>query len=1304
MLKNLLISVFTLVFILPSFADKGSTGFEENKGQFPEKVHYRMGVPNGDLFLERGGLTYFFRSGEDIDRIHELHHHNKTPEPEDLKIDCHVFKVNFIGANREAKTTYSGKKQDYINYYTGSKRITNVKKYDKVNYQNLYNGIDLSYYTKEGFLKYDFTVNPNADPSLIKLKYSGHDNIKVKNGELHIKTSVNKVIEQKPFAYQIINGLKKEVPCNYKLVGNELRFDFPSGYDEKLPLIIDPVLVFATYSGGSGDNWGYTATFDQGGHAYGGGIALKYSASNGSYPTTTGAFQTSFGGGSGSFSTDIVITKYAPDGSSLVYSTYLGGSANESPHSLVVNSQDELLVLGTTSSSNFPMTTSSYDNTFNGGNNVSASSISYSNGSDIIVSKFNTSGTSLLGSTFVGGSGNEGLNLSGSLAYNYGDEFRGEIIVDSSDNCYIASMTYSTDFPVTAGAYQTAKNPSQDACVFKLNSDMSSLLWSTYLGGSGDDAAYSIQLDQNNLAVVTGGTQSSNFPTSSSALNTSIQGGVDGFITKLTNDGTTLTNSTFLGTGNYDQSYFVQLDDSNNIYVVGQTTGNYPVSAGVYSNPNSGQFIHKLDNSLSTSLISTVFGTGTSSTSTVTVDIALSAFLINKCNYIFISGWGGQTNNSAQASNSTTTGLPITPNALQTTTDGSDYYLMILTDNADSLLHASFFGGSVSAEHVDGGTSRFDERGIVYQAVCAGCGGNSDFPTTSGAWSQTNNSNNCNIGVFKFDLSNLTAEADVYGQPYACVGDTLDFLNLSNGGVYYDWYMGDGTQISTFEPSHAFSSSGVYQVMLVVTDSVSCIITDTAYVDITIAPEVQAQVSPPDSICEGDTTQVTSSGGTSYQWLPATDISNPNISNPLVYPKTTTTYSVIVSDSCGKDTAEVSIWVYPDNTSLSGDEFICIGDSVQLQANGGVSYSWSPAKGLSDSTISNPFAKPDTTTTYTVEITNTQGCSYIDSLQVVVDTNPPSSKTSGNTMICRGDSVEIWASGGSSYSWQPAKWVNNPGIKNPTVSPKDTTTFYVTVTNACGSVTDSITVFVHQAEGQAFGDTTVCPDNTAFLSAEGGVYYVWRPGKFVNSVNNETGTAVVNPDKPRAFVVTLTDSLGCKTKDTVYVDHYPIPEVDVGEDQLIDENGNNLFTENQGISYLWEPSYALSCDTCPATLAYPDTTTTYTLTLTDENGCVNSDNITIFVYSSFYVPNTFTPDGDGKNDVFYAYGTRIVEFEMDIYNRWGEHLFHSDDINEGWDGVYNGSVVKTGTYVWKIFYEESDGKRNIIYGNVNVLK
>ena len=190
---------------------------------------------------------------------------------------------------------------------------------------------------------------------------------------------------------------------------------------------------------------------------------------------------------------------------------------------------------------------------------------------------------------------------------------------------------------------------------------------------------------------------------------------VDGYIHRYDAAGT-LDGSTYLGTSAHDQSYFVQVDLAGNVYVVGQTHGAYPVSVGVYANPFASQFIHKLSGDLSSSVWSTRVG------SNGTEDISPAAFLVSDCGQIYFSGWGGDVNNFGQPNSSTTVGLPLTPDAFQSTTDGSDFYLMVLNADAESLAYATYYGGTLSGEHVDGGTSRFDKNGATPGGVCVWVG------------------------------------------------------------------------------------------------------------------------------------------------------------------------------------------------------------------------------------------------------------------------------------------------------------------------------------------------------------------------------------------------------------------------------------------------------------------------------------------------------------------------------------------------------------------------------------------------------
>lgn len=838
--------------------------YEENKGQWEKQVLFKLGLKNIDLYFEKNSITFQMYD------FHELLS-NDHPKSRDRIIAekstayYHSYKVEFLGANINVAHKALHAAETYHNYFIGNdpqKWASGVKLFEEIDYTNLYNGVDLKMYSDDMQPKYDFIVKAGADVSKIAMKYSGADGLQLREDNLIITTSLGLITEQKPYAYQYINGKKVEVLCKYVLKNSIVTFDIPNGYDKNYELTIDPVLIGSTYSGSTADNWGFTATYDNSANMYSGGIVAAAG-----YPVTTGAFQTKFGGGGvgGSWPSpwDIGIIKYNTTGSAQIYATYLGGAENDFPHSMVVNDLDELYVYGKTYSTNFPVSTNAYDKT------LSAKS-------DIIVTKFNSSGTALLGSTYVGGTGDDGVNFDayeinyGNLKFNYGDDARGEVIVDKSSDCYIASCTKSSDFPVTTGAYKTTFGGGQDGCVFKLNSNLSALTWSTFLGGTLDDACYGLTLDDKNNVYTSGGTMSTDFPVTTGVLHTTYMGLIDGFVSIIKNDGSALNASTFMGTSSYDQCYFVQTDKKNNVYVYGQTKGIYPTSVGVYSSTKGGLFIHKINSALTATVFSTIIGDGINTSPNITP----SAFLVDNCENIYIAGWGGKCSAGIGGGQGNTTGLPVTTGAYQTTTDGCDFYLMSLSKNAATLIYATFFGAlGGENEHVDGGTSRFDKRGVVYQSVCASCGPplTSTFPTTATAWSKTNKASNCNNAVFKidFETNNVVALASTTGV-VGCAPLTYTFINGSANASTYEWDFGDGSPIDySTAPSHQFVNGGTYTVKIVAKNPLSCNEIDSATVQVTVTPGPIVNLGVDyDMTCNAlkDITLDAKNAGSTYLW------------------------------------------------------------------------------------------------------------------------------------------------------------------------------------------------------------------------------------------------------------------------------------------------------------------------------------------------------------------------------------------------------------------------------------------------------
>jgi gliding motility-associated-like protein len=887
--------------------------FTENKGQWNQNIRYKLGLSNAHLYLEQNRFTWVFYSPEFLESIHP---HGKREAF--TGNNAFAYHVNFLNANPAATTAGKNAYADYSNYFIGSDAknwASRVKSYNEVLYTDLYSGIDMNIYGKNGLLKYDFIVGAGSSPAQVKMQYDGAEKLSIENGNLKVYNTFNTVTEHKPIAWQIISGKKVFVPCRFELSNNTVSFSFPESYNTNYELVIDPQIEFSTYTGSTADNWGYSATYNEVGNFYAGGIAFAPG-----YPTTTGAYQLNFGGGPGGYPTDISLTKYTPDGSTLAYSTYLGGSGNEMPYSMFVNANDEVFIFGATGSSNYPTTTGAYDQTFNGGTFTTVDNvIEFSSGSDILVSRMSADGTSLLASTYVGGVDNDGLNEVLPLNYNYSDHARGEIIIDDSGNPVIGSCTFSTDFPTTTGVTQQTNQGGQDGCIFKMNPGLTTLLWSTYLGGSLQDAVYSLKSDQLGNLFACGGTVSSDFPTTSGVLNQTYQGGIaDGFVARIDAAGGTLEIASYFGTTAYDQAYFVEIDGDNDVYIYGQTLGTYPVTNGVYSAPNTKQFIHKFNNDITSTYFSTTFGSGTSA-----LNISPTAFLVDVCEKIYVAGWGGNVNQYGYgwqnyANTGNTLGMQTSVDAYQPNTDGSDFYFMVLEQDASAFLYGTFFGGNGTDEHVDGGTSRFDKSGIIYQAVCAGCGGSDMFPTTPGAWSQTNNSTNCNLGSIKFRIQLSEVEVDVEVDNISstgCAPFTVDFLaNGVNAQGYY-WDFGDGDTSTLEDPTHVYSDTGTYTVMVIGYDSITCAglaFLDTSYATITVLDgNVNTFAGAETSICTGDTIQLgaTAVSGLTYQWTPSLGLSDDEISNPLAFPDETTTYILEASNpNCsGTDTVTITV-------------------------------------------------------------------------------------------------------------------------------------------------------------------------------------------------------------------------------------------------------------------------------------------------------------------------------------------------------------------------------------------------------------
>jgi gliding motility-associated-like protein len=1276
-----------------------------NEGQWDSKIHYSVDISQGTIFLNQTGFTYFLNDAM-------AHHHEKhdAENESERKIHCQVIKSELLNTTWKGVKTNGSPSQAYRNYYQGndpSKWKAKIYSTSQVLYSNIYDGIDLKVEGKSAYLKYSYIVSPGADVQQIVTQITGSKKVFLREGDLVTQTEFGEIIEKAPIAWNIHHGKKSKVAISFSLKENVVMYNFPKGFSESDTLIIDPDIVFSTFTGSTMDNWGMTATPDQAGNLYGGGIVF---AGSGSYPTVTGSFDLSFNGGNaytfggGTIAGfDVAITKFNSSGTALIYSTYLGGSGNESVHSLVTDEQGHLYVLGVTSSPNFPTVAGCIDETYNGGPTITTNELGFI-GSDIYVCHFDANGAALIGSTYLGGTGTDGIN-GGSLYFNYGDPFRGEIVVRSGE-VYIASSSSSADFPV-ASPFQGTLNGPQDAVVVKMNNGLTSLIWSTYIGGSSHDSGNSIQISSTGEVFVAGGTSSSNMPFSI-GNNLTYNGGIaDAYVMRLSGTTGTVLSGTYSGTNEYDQAFFVQLDLNDNAYIYGQSEGSIPISPGKYGVGNSGQYVAKFSPNLTNLIWTTPIGSGSGH-----IEISPTAFLVSNCGEIYLAGWGGQINVSYSpgAIHSTTQGLPVTSDAYQSTTTGSNFWLAVLEEDAVALNYATFIGGSggnSSSNHVDGGTSRFDKNGNIYHAVCAACGGaNNGFTTTPGVWSPTNPGPNCNLAAFKFELS--TIEAVVAApDPLICLPDPVVFNNNSANGNEFDWNFGDGTTSTLVNPSHVYSGPGQYTVTLIVTDTTQCFTPDTVQFIVNIGDFNGGIVNPIAETCANVPFQMEAFGGTVYHWEPPALFNNPTISNPLVSSAQSTQIFCVISDSCGIDTVYAQVNILNGTLSISNDTAICIGNSVNLFANGVTQITWSPPTYLDNPTSFTPISTPLSSITYSVTGTTSDGCQLTGSVHIHVDTSLPNPVMPDSLIYCEGGSGVVNVSGATSYAWSPPTNITPVNGPQVTINTSNNQTYYCDFTNACGTARDSIFVKINVPNILAGNDTTICPGETAILHASGGVSYSWTPSIYGALQPNGSLVLVKPTNSSTHYVVTGIDQYGCSDTASVRVNLFPAPFVQTNPDvyAILGEVVQLNATSNTAISYVWSPVEYVSCNVCQNPTTQPDKPMTFTVIAIDQNGCKASDIVHLFYDAIIYVPNTFTPNHNGTNETFFALGVNIRAFKLEIFNRWGELIYSGDALSQMWDGSYVGKPSPDGVYTWKIEYSEviSDERHQIV-GHVNLLR
>ncbi|KAA5533563.1 T9SS type B sorting domain-containing protein [Taibaiella lutea] len=976
---KLILKTILLLLLFASVASGSPIQFIPNKDQWNAPFAFKATIRSGyTVFFEKNAMTFLL---SDYSQVEDRHHkqpavitpaslwkdetgENETSAHNAGMVNNHAYRITFLNA---VTTEITGENASpyYHNYFLGNDRNRwkgHVNVFGGLRYRQIYPGIDLSYQSnKDNNVKYEFIVAPHASPESIQMRYTGADLSIAGNGNLVIKTSLGDVVEHAPYSFQIIGGEKVTVPSHFEIDNGVVSFAFSQGYDQARELVIDPIVEYQTFSGATDEVNAQGSSYGPNGNMY-----ALVTAFNNQWPATLGAFQTAFAG-----DMDIAMNVYTPDGSGLMYSSYVGGAGAEEPTSVSVNKLGQAVIVGYTSSSDFPTTAGCLQ--------------TLQRGNDGVAAVLSNDGAMLLSGSYYGSKS--------------GDDLIQDVVWANDNEFYIYGKCGGNTpppnklpFAMPANAFKPNNTGRYGSFVLKLNREQTQLLAGTYIGHSpsGKYEPLVLRLNEYTGEILIGGwsTNNANYPTTANAFqqpNTTYER--YGTISKFDADLTTLEASSCLHT----VVSGLDVDPDGNIYALGQTGANDLVtpSPGVYSENDpvwSFTFLAKMNSDLSAALVQTNLPPNLISDR--------YAFERSNCGHFYMY----YTCTDPNVGTSPPYGVPFTPNTLAggATNNTNGYYLMELNKDFQ-LVFASWLGfgtlpGGGQTSHWHGGTQDIDPEGRLYVNQCfrAGMG-------TAGAWSPSSQNGgawDAASTVVDMEMLRDTLEISLAALPdsFLCIGDAFQFNGTLSDPADFTLSFGDGSPNETLNlnPAYTYAAPGVYNVILEATPVDGCdfsTVRDSITVSV-LEPEV-VTVYPQDTVaCNAGPVEVTVQGGATYAWMPAALVDNPTASMVRVTNNGETNLTVNITDShkC-KHTKSVHIGKYSVFAEAGPDQIIILGKKESAMLDGsesiGADIHWDANPTLNSTTSLTPVATPKKTTWYYINAED-HTCISRDSAKVTI--------------------------------------------------------------------------------------------------------------------------------------------------------------------------------------------------------------------------------------------------------------------------------------------------------------------------------